>query len=321
MSYLRRISTRRLLAAGRRLRAGGRRGAAAIALAAGGRRADPAAQAARRRRPRRARRARRSTGITARITFTNHLIDAASLAGRRPAPDRRDGPAVGRRGDKLRLELQLRRDGGAATSGRCSTADRLTVYDAGANTVYRGDAPAATARRRNGQAETPPTLARDPAGARRARRATRRCPARSPATSPASPPTRVRISPQARRRAARRRRAGVGRRARRAAARRRLRQRRQPPGARARARPTSRYGTVAAGDLRRPAARRTPRSSTSARRRRARPAAHEDQQPVTGVDGRAGQVPFTLVGARHARRPAAPRGAPRRLRAAPGARS
>jgi hypothetical protein len=136
MSYLRQISTRRLLTvlvAGL-LVAGG--GAAAIALAAGGSGPTPPPKAlavaihdalA----------APKPAGVTARIQFTNHLIDAASLQGADPLLTGAQG-RLWASGDKLRLELQASDPGGGGGDVQVMLdGDRLTVVDTGAHTVYR----------------------------------------------------------------------------------------------------------------------------------------------------------------------------------------
>ena len=121
MSYLRRISTRRLLAAlvGCVLAAGV--SAAAIALAAGGGGPTPppkpladalhdalAAPA--------------PAGVTARIEFTNHLIDAASLQGADPLLTGAKGRLWASGEQAPARAAGLRRGGGAATRRCCSTA-------------------------------------------------------------------------------------------------------------------------------------------------------------------------------------------------------
>src|SRR3954468_10573930 len=136
MSYLRHISTRRLmgLVVGCVLAVGG--GAAAIALAAGGTGATPAPK------PlaegiHDALAAPQPAGITARIDFTNHLVDAASLQGADPLLTGAKGRLWGS-GGKLRLELQASDAGGGAGDVQVLLdGDRLTVIDPGANTVYR----------------------------------------------------------------------------------------------------------------------------------------------------------------------------------------
>jgi outer membrane lipoprotein-sorting protein len=92
-------------------------------------------------------------GITAKIRFTNHLIDASSVQGSDPILN----GATGRlwlAGNRLRLELQS--DSGDAQV--LFDGKTVTVYDATLNTVYRADLPKdATAP--SDHADTPPTLA------------------------------------------------------------------------------------------------------------------------------------------------------------------
>ncbi len=100
-------------------------------------------------------------GVTARIRFTNHLIDSGALPGL-------GSPLLA--GAKGRLwaspqgvRLELQSDGGDAQI--VWRGDRLTVYDATSNTVYRADLPG-RATNGKGTAAKPtatdavPTLAR-----------------------------------------------------------------------------------------------------------------------------------------------------------------
>jgi outer membrane lipoprotein-sorting protein len=140
MSYLRHISTRRLLAllaATVVVLAGS---AAAIALAAGGSGPTPPpkplAQAVHD-----ALAAPAVDGVTARISFTNHLIDAASLQGSDPLLTGAKG-RLWATGDELRLELQASSaDGRAGDVQVLLNGDRLTVIETATNTVYRAKLP------------------------------------------------------------------------------------------------------------------------------------------------------------------------------------
>ncbi|MEA2251292.1 MAG: hypothetical protein QOI62_2893 [Solirubrobacteraceae bacterium] len=139
MSYLRRISTRRLLALCAAILVAGA-GAAAIAMAAGGTGttppAKPLAQALHD-----ALAAPPVEGVTARIAFTNHLIDAASLQGSDPLLTGATG-RLWAAGDRLRLELQASdARGGAGDVQVVVDGDRLSVIDSGSNTVYRATLP------------------------------------------------------------------------------------------------------------------------------------------------------------------------------------
>jgi outer membrane lipoprotein-sorting protein len=140
MSYLRHISTRRLLAllaATVVVLAGS---AAAIALAAGGSGPTPPpkplAQAVHD-----ALAAPAVDGVTARITFTNHLVDAASLQGGDPLLTGAKG-RLWATGHKLRLELQASSaDGRAGDVQVLLNGDRLTVIETATNTVFRAKLP------------------------------------------------------------------------------------------------------------------------------------------------------------------------------------
>jgi len=160
MSYLRHISTRRLLAlvVGCALAIGV--GAAAIALAAGGTGTTPPpkplADAIHD-----ALGAPQPAGITARIDFTNHLVDAASLQGADPLLTGAKG-RLWASGDKLRLELQASDAGGGAGDVQVLLdGDRLSVIDPGANTVYRITLPKDAGTQSGQQANEPvPSVAR-----------------------------------------------------------------------------------------------------------------------------------------------------------------
>jgi len=159
MSYLRRISTRRLLAvvAGCVLAACG--SAAAIALAAGGGGPapppKPLAEALHD-----ALAAPAPAGVTARIEFTNHLVDAASLQGTDPLLTGAKG-RLWASGEKLRLELQASdAAGGAGDVQVLLDGDRLTVIDPGANTVYRMTLPQHGNKDSGASPEPVPSLAR-----------------------------------------------------------------------------------------------------------------------------------------------------------------
>src|SRR3954451_24087455 len=140
MSYLRHISTRRLLALLATTVVVLAGSAAAIALAAGGSGPTPPpkplAQAVHD-----ALAAPAVDGVTARISFTNHLVDAASLQG----SDTLLTGAKGRlwaTGDRLRLELQASSaDGRAGDVQVLLNGDQLTVIETGSNTVYKARLP------------------------------------------------------------------------------------------------------------------------------------------------------------------------------------
>lgn len=160
MSYLRHISTRRLLVLLAGCVAALAVGAAAIAFAASGSGGTPApkplAQAIRD-----ALTAPAPVGVTARITFTNHLVDAASLQGSDPLLTGAKG-RLWAAGDKLRLELQAADPGGGAGDVQVLVdGDRLTVVDTGSATVYRATLPPdAKGRDGHSKPDAVPSLAR-----------------------------------------------------------------------------------------------------------------------------------------------------------------
>jgi outer membrane lipoprotein-sorting protein len=76
-------------------------------------------------------------GVTARIKFTNHLIDAGAVVGQTPLISGASGRLWASSGGKVRLELQ-------STSGDVqvtSDGKSFLVYDGGSNTAYRGEIP------------------------------------------------------------------------------------------------------------------------------------------------------------------------------------
>src|SRR6266487_1610464 len=155
MSYLRRIPTRRLLALCATLVVVLAGSAAAIALAAGGSGPTPPpkplAQAVHD-----ALAAPAVDGVTARITFTNHLIDSASLQGSDPILTGAKG-RLWASGDKLRLELQASDAGGGAGDAQVLIdGDKLSIIETGSNTVYRATLP----RDSQTASEPVPSLAR-----------------------------------------------------------------------------------------------------------------------------------------------------------------
>jgi outer membrane lipoprotein-sorting protein len=93
-------------------------------------------------------------GITAKIQFTNHLIDASSLQGSDPILSGATGRLWLGSGHRLRLELQS--DSGDAQI--VSDGKTVTVYDATMNVAYRADLPKDLTAT-DPQADKPPTLA------------------------------------------------------------------------------------------------------------------------------------------------------------------
>jgi outer membrane lipoprotein-sorting protein len=154
MSFLRRITTHRLLALCAGMVAILAGGAAAIALAAGGSGqkppAKPLAQAVHD-----ALATPAVDGVTARISFTNHLIDSASVQGSNPILTGAKG-RLWASPDKLRLELQASGDAGGGDAQVLVDGDKLSMIESGSNTVYRATLP----RHRQSASEPVPSLAR-----------------------------------------------------------------------------------------------------------------------------------------------------------------
>jgi hypothetical protein len=93
-------------------------------------------------------------GITARISFTNHLIDSSSLPSGDPILSGATGRLWLTQSGDLRLELQSSQgDAQVVLSG-----GHLSVYDAGQNTVYRADLPAETTGSGGAQAHAVPSV-------------------------------------------------------------------------------------------------------------------------------------------------------------------
>lgn len=157
MSHLRQISTRRLLALCAAVVAAGA-AVTAIALAAGGSGEKPPpkplAQAIRD-----AVNAPPVDGVTARIEFTNKLIDSASLQGSDPILSGAKG-RLWAEGDRLRLELQASGEAGGGDAQVLVDGDRVTLIDQGSNTVYRGTLPAEKRRDKAERPKGPVSLAR-----------------------------------------------------------------------------------------------------------------------------------------------------------------
>jgi outer membrane lipoprotein-sorting protein len=94
-------------------------------------------------------------GVTARITFTNRLIDSASLEGGGPLLKGAKGRLWLGDGQKLRLELQT--DNGDAQI--VSDGVNAWVYDSGSHTVYKAKLPQDKATDKTDKTDKVPTLA------------------------------------------------------------------------------------------------------------------------------------------------------------------
>ena len=95
-------------------------------------------------------------GITARITFTNKLIDSSSLGAAGPLLSGATGRLWASADGRLRLELQSDRgDAQIVSDGKV-----VTIYDASSNSAYRITLPAQQDAPAKDSSDTPPTVAR-----------------------------------------------------------------------------------------------------------------------------------------------------------------
>lgn len=95
------------------------------------------------------------TGVTARVSFTNHLIDSSSMQGSNPLLSGADGRLWWSADNGLRLELQ-------SESGDVQIVvnhQSFWVYDTASNTVYKGQLPPQNASQAKPSGQTqPPSL-------------------------------------------------------------------------------------------------------------------------------------------------------------------
>lgn len=160
MTFLRRISTRRLLALAAAVAALAA-GTTAIAIAAtGGGPTPPPKPLANAIHD--ALSAPPVQGVSARVKFTDHLIGESILQGSDPLVAGASGRLWASADGRARLELQANVSSGSAGDFQASIdGNRFTVYDPGTETVYRGELPR---HRRGSQDEAdngePPSLTR-----------------------------------------------------------------------------------------------------------------------------------------------------------------
>jgi len=99
-------------------------------------------------------------GVTARIRFTNHLIDSSGVEGVDPILKGASGRLWASADGRLRLELQAD-DGGRGDAIAAIDGNRFSLYDPATNTVYRGNLPQKKeARPAHDASDGPPSLAR-----------------------------------------------------------------------------------------------------------------------------------------------------------------
>src|SRR3954471_17425234 len=162
MRFLRTLSTRRLIAlclSAVAIAAGG----TAIAIAAGGSGQTPPAKPLARA-VHDGLTAPQVQGITARVKFTNHLIDSSGIHGANPLLSGADGRLWFAPGKGFRLELQSENGDAQVVANE----QRFFVYDGTANTVYQGKVPKHRERRAERRHKIP-SVARIQKGLNRAR--------------------------------------------------------------------------------------------------------------------------------------------------------
>src|SRR3954465_7504574 len=187
MRFLRTISTRRLLAlclSAVAIAAGG----TAIALAGGAGSVPPQKPLARAVHD--GLTAPQVQGITARVKFTNHLIDSSGIHGANPLLAGASGRLWFAPGKGLRLEVQS--DNGDAQV--VANQRRFFVFDGTSNTVYQGKVP----KHRESRAERRhkiPSVGRIQQGLARAGRHKPDCAGPGPGNTAGHPAYTVRVGP------------------------------------------------------------------------------------------------------------------------------
>jgi outer membrane lipoprotein-sorting protein len=97
----------------------------------------------------------RVEGVTARIKFTDHLVDSSAIPGATPLLSGASGRAWAGSDGRVRLELQS--DSGDVQL--ISDGHSFLVYDGSSNTAYRGRFPQAAGHAGSGKHEGPPSVA------------------------------------------------------------------------------------------------------------------------------------------------------------------
>lgn len=96
-------------------------------------------------------------GITARIRFTNHLVDSAGVGGGGPLVSGASGRLWASADGRARLELQS--DRGGVDSQVVLDGRRVSVYESSSDTVYRATLPSHRGERGRRAETGPPALA------------------------------------------------------------------------------------------------------------------------------------------------------------------
>ncbi len=165
MTFLRRISTLRLVVVGAALAAlAAATAAIAIAATGGGPTPPPEPLATA---VHDALSAPKVQGVNARVQFTDHLISESAIEGSDPLLGGASGRLWASADGRLRLELQAGVSGGGAGDFQVLVGNGdFSVYDPGTETVYRGTLPARQGPDARGEAgqDEPPSLAQVQAG-------------------------------------------------------------------------------------------------------------------------------------------------------------
>ena len=100
-------------------------------------------------------------GVTARIQFTNHLINSSDVQGGSPLLSGASGRLWASSDGHVRLELQAdaSSEGGTSDAQILSDGNQVTVYDSGTNTVYKADLPAGNKDSGDSATDQPPSVA------------------------------------------------------------------------------------------------------------------------------------------------------------------
>src|SRR5436190_8673527 len=100
-------------------------------------------------------------GVSARIQFTDNLIDGASVQGSDPILTGASGRLWASASGRLRLELQSDASkGGVGDAQVLVDHRRVSVYDSASNTVYKGELPRSRGHEAGNQRGEVPSLAR-----------------------------------------------------------------------------------------------------------------------------------------------------------------
>src|SRR3954453_1933758 len=107
-------------------------------------------------------------GVSARIQFTNNLVDGSSVQGSDPILTGASGRLWASASGRLRLELQSDASkGGVGDAQVLVDHRRVSVYDSASNTVYKGELPRSRGHESGKQRTEVPSLPRVQQGLKR----------------------------------------------------------------------------------------------------------------------------------------------------------